>query len=99
MVLNDEKGTLKVELKGRLTLYIRYNNYGQYSYNVLFSPDKYDRIRFDNFDDRWSVSSKPHHCHPRYRKDGIDSNFTGDPAQDMPRLCELILSREVYQIL
>ena len=48
--LDLDAGWLKVVLKNRIQIYIRYNNFNEYSYVVLFSFKKGDRIQFDNFD-------------------------------------------------
>ncbi len=47
-----------------INLYIVYNNYGEYSYSIIFSKLELDRCRFDNYDNCWDVSSRPHHFHP-----------------------------------
>ena len=64
-------------------IYIRYNDYDEYSYQFNFSQEPYDRFRFDT---RWNVSSKPHHFHPRGQKNASESPMTGDPNHDMPLL-------------
>lgn len=35
----------------------------KYSYTIIFSKFELDRCRFDNYDDRWEVSTKPHHSY------------------------------------
>lgn len=57
--LYEDTGKLVLKLKSGVTVFIRYNNYGQYSYVVMFSSQKLDRIRFDNFDDNWDVPYLP----------------------------------------
>lgn len=67
-------------------LYIRYNDYDEYFYQLIFSQKPYDRIRFDNFDDRWDVPTRPHHYHPRGQQLANESPMNGDPHNDMPIL-------------
>jgi hypothetical protein len=81
---------LVVTLRDGIVIYIRYNDHGQYSYSILFSTSELDRCRFDNFDEKWDVTSKPHHFHPRAVKMGITSPMHGDPEKDMPVLCQAI---------
>jgi hypothetical protein len=79
-----------VKLRDGTVLYIRYNNHGEYSYSVIFSSLKYDRCRFDNYDDTWNVSTRPNHFHPRMEKDGVKCPMVGDPTHDIPLLCNLL---------
>ena len=67
-------------------LYIRYNDYGEYSYQLIFSQKPNDRLRFDNYDNVWKVSTHPHHFHQRGEKNAIESPMTGDPNHDIPIL-------------
>jgi hypothetical protein len=69
-----------------LILYVRFNYFDEYSYQIQFSHDKDDRIRYDNYDPTWDVSTKPHHVHVRGKQEGVDSPMTGDPGHDMPFL-------------
>ena len=85
-----------IELRDGLQIYIRYNNYDQYSYSIIFSLMELDRCRFDNYDDRWAVSTKPHHFHPQYDKEGFSSPMTGYPNKDIPLLCRLIKSGKIF---
>ena len=71
-------------------LYIQYNNYSQYSYQIVFSPKKQDLSRFDNFDDHWDVSTKPHHYHARFEYIPKSSPMTGNPDNDMEKLCDFL---------
>ena len=96
--LELDAGRLKIILKNRIIIYIRYNNFQQYSYVVQFSLKQGDRVQFDNFDDRWAVSSRPHHCHPRFKRETIKSKFNGTPKDDMPILCSLIKSKDIFKI-
>ncbi len=94
--LDEDTGRLRVKLNSGIAVFIRYNNYNQYSYVVLFSSQKLDRIRFDNFDDRWEVTSKPNHTHPRYQEKTIESPFKGIPSKDIRLLCNLLRSGKIY---
>ena len=94
--LDEDTGRLKVKLKSGIILFIRYNNYNQYSYVILFSSQKLDRLRFDNFDDRWEVSSKPNHTHPRYKEKAKSRPFSGIPSKDIMILCNLLKSGDIY---
>ena len=95
--LDEDTGKLVIKLKSGVTVFIRYNNYGQYSYVVMFSFEKLDRVRFDNFDDKWEVPSKPHHTHPRHQEKAIASPFKGIPSDDIKFLCSIIQSGEIYR--
>jgi len=97
--LDLDAGRLKIILKNRIIIYIRYNNYQQYSYVVQFSLKQFDRIQFDNFDANWAVNSQPHHCHPRFKHDAFESKFTGDPKNDIPILCNLIKNKDIFKII
>lgn len=81
-----------IQLRDGIQFYIRYNNFDQYSYSIIFSKDELDRCRFDNYDDRWKVTTRPNHFHPRYNRFGFSSPMIGDPEKDIPMLCELIIS-------
>jgi len=59
-----------------------------------FSQKPYDRIRFDNFDEFWAVSTRPHHYHLRNKKDAIESPMIGDPQHDIPLLIKYILLKK-----
>ncbi len=61
--LSENLSQLKVILKSGVIIYIRYNEYGEYGYQIKYSPEKNDFSRFDNSDDRWNVSTKPDHFH------------------------------------
>lgn len=84
MHIDFDNDRLKIILNNNITLFIRYNNHGQYAYTIQFSFVKFDRIRYDNYDDRWDIKTKPHHCHPRYQLEAIESQFIGDPTIDIP---------------
>ena len=65
MILYKERPVLKVVFNFEVILYIRYNIFGEYSYNVVSSPNPDDQMRFDNYDDKWDVITRPHHFHVR----------------------------------
>ncbi len=87
--INIDFKRLHVILKDGIELFIVYNDYEEYSYSFIFSKLELDRCRFDNFDKVWDVSTKPHHFHPRYKKEAIKSNMTGNPDLDVLLLCKL----------
>ena len=62
------------------------NDYDEYSYQIVFSQQPLDRIRFDNYDAHWEVKSSPHHVHKRFEKDGSGSIMNGDPEHDISLL-------------
>ena len=94
--INYENPRILINLKNSSRIYIQYNNHEQYSYSVLFSDEKLDRCRFDNFDAHWDVTTKPHHFHPRLAKTPINSPMKGDPNKDMEILCKLIDSGKLF---
>nr|MDO8110652.1 DUF6516 family protein [Candidatus Sigynarchaeota archaeon] len=87
---------LVASFRDGIVLYIRYNDHNQYSYSILFSGSELDRCRFDNFDDKWNVPSKPHHFHPRSLKQGFKSQMSGDPDKDMVILCQAMKKGVLY---
>jgi len=56
---------LKYQLRDGTKLFIHFNDYSEYGYQLIFSDKGLDRVRFDNHDDHWNVQTKPHHFHPR----------------------------------
>jgi len=66
--LSEERPVLTIIFYNGLILHIRYNDFEEYSYQLTFSSSKYDRIRFDNYDKNWKVSTTPHHLHKRGSK-------------------------------
>jgi len=89
--IDDERPVLKITFFKGLILYIRYNDYDEYSYQLIYSQKKFDRIRYDNYDDIWDVSSKPHHFHPKGEKTAIESPMNGDPKYYIPILIKNFL--------
>ena len=90
VLLHKERPVLKVVFNFEVILYIRYNNFGEYSYSVVFSPNPDDQMRFDNYDDRWDVKTRPHHFHVRGLQSSIESPMLGDPNHDIPILLRMI---------
>ena len=88
--LNFEKKRLFALLNDGIEIRMVYNNYDEYSYSIIYSKLELDRIRFDNYDKIWEVSTKPHHYHPRYEKKAVSSKMTGDPENDIPILCRFL---------
>ena len=63
----------------------------------MLSSIELDRIRFDNFDDRWNVDTRTHHFHPRYDKKGYASSMNGEPENDLPLLINLLKSQKLLE--
>ncbi len=89
--IDDDRPFLKITFLKGLVLYIRYNDYDEYSYQLIFSQKPLDRIRYDNYDDMWNVKSKPHHYHPKGEKTAIESSMNGDPKHNIPILIKKFL--------
>jgi len=90
------KGQMNIILRDGVRMFIRYNNYQEYSYTVMFSNSQDDRCRFDNFDKNWDVATKPHHFHPRQAKEGYSSPMKGNPEHDMSLLVQYLQSNSLY---
>ncbi|MFX0098985.1 MAG: DUF6516 family protein [Candidatus Hodarchaeota archaeon] len=88
--LDSNRPLLTISFTKGIKLYIRYNDFGEYSYQVQFSHVKDDRIRFDNYDTTWPTKTAPHHVHQVGTGDAIDSPMVGDPAKDMPHLIKML---------
>jgi hypothetical protein len=86
----DEHFTLKIGFSSGQTLYVRYNDYSEYSYQFLFSSQEKDYIRYDNFDDRWDVPTRPHHFHTKERI-VVLSKMIGNADYDIPLLIKKLL--------
>lgn len=91
IILDKERPVLKIIFNIEVVLYIRYNDFGEYSYNVIFTPNPDDQMRFDNYDDRWDVKTRPHHLHVRGLKSTTESPMGGEPIHDIPILIDKIL--------
>ncbi|MCE7743670.1 MAG: hypothetical protein GPJ52_00900 [Candidatus Heimdallarchaeota archaeon] len=91
IILDDDRPILTIKFRKGFILYIRYNDFDEYSYQILFSQKKFDRIRYDNYDDKWNVSSKPHHFHPRNKQTALESRMMiGKPGKDIPVLIQIL---------
>ena len=88
--VDEERPLLKITFSSGYELFIRYNDYEEYSYHVNFSTESLDRLRFDNYDDHWPVSTRPHHFHPCNEKTAKKSPMNGDPEHDMPLLMKFL---------
>ncbi len=93
--IEDNLGRLKVFFSNGSILYVYYNNYDEYAYQIVFSSSPLDRIRFDSMDAKWDVESKPNHFHPRFTKEAFESPMLGEPSTDMRKLCSLIQEGKV----
>jgi len=96
--INLTYNQLHIVLIDGIHLYIVYNDHGEYSYSIIFSKLDLDRCRFDNYDEHWKVSSRPHHFHPRKTKEAIKSPMKGLPNQDIIKLVELLNSGKLKSI-
>ena len=86
-----DRNRLTFHLSNGIKVYIRYNNYKEYSYVIQFSPKKQDRIRFDNYDTVWGVTTKPHHYHTRNSDKVSASPMVGEPKIDMSELYKILI--------
>ena len=59
--------------------------------NLFLQKKKNDFVKWDNFDDRWNVSTRPNHFHSRYNKGVLKSQMIGQPSKDMQILISYIL--------
>lgn len=91
IILYKDRPVLKVIFHNEIYLYIRYNDYGEYSYCIIYSPNPDDQMRFDNYDDIWNVKTRPHHFHVRGMQSIIDSPMNGEPNHDITILLKNIL--------
>ena len=88
--LNESLYQLKITLSSYNLIYIKYNDFGEYGYQIFHSIDKNVYSRFDNFDDCWDVDTNPHHFHQANNAGVISSPMVGDPEKDIPILAEYI---------
>ncbi len=91
IILDKDRPVLKAVFNNEVNLYIRYNDYGEYSYSVIFSPNPDDQMRFDNYDDIWDVKTRPHHFHQRRMQSIVESPMMGEPKHDISILLKNIL--------
>ena len=92
--IDDERPFLKITFFKGLVLYIRYNDYDEYSYQLIYSQEPLDRVRYDNYDDMCKVKTKPHHFHSRGDITAIESPMNGEPKHDIPILLNEFLEIE-----
>ena len=100
LTVKEQKYMQEIDfLKGKLiitfrmngySLYIRYNDFEEYSYQFMYSKKENDRFRYDNYDDRWNIKTRPHHFHARGLKNGMESSMNGEPSHDIPILLKYI---------
>lgn len=87
IILNE----LKITFKSGIILYIRYNDFDEYGYHLMYSSKSGDYVRFDNYDKNWDIDSRPHHFHLRYKKGVQISPMDGSPDNDASYLIEFLL--------
>ena len=90
-----EQNQLRFDFRNGSRLYIVYNDFDEYAYQLNFSDDPLDRIRFDAMDKKWVVPTPPHHFHPRFSKDGFHSPMNGIPSHDIHILIRMLKSHEL----
>lgn len=90
LIEDSTKPKLLINFKLGYSLFIRYNDFNEYSYQFSYSKKLLHRFRFDNYDDKWNVFSKPHHLHERNSEIGIESPMNGQPDHDMAYLIDYI---------
>ncbi len=93
-----EGGQLSIVLNNGIRLYVVYNNFKQYGYQIMKSLKPKEFVRFDNFDERWNVSTSPHHFHPYKGTHAIESPMIGNPTEDLPQLCEWIKENKLFRV-
>ena len=89
-LLLDSISSLKFIFNNGTILFVTYNKVAEYSYQYIYSYKKYDRERYDNYDKHWKVKTRPHHFHPRYKKEGNESPMNGFPDHDIPVLIKFL---------
>jgi len=91
IILDKDRPVLKIIFQIEIYLYIRYNDYGEYSYCVIFSPNPDDQMRFDNYDDIWDLKTRPHHFHVRGMQSVVDKPDEWRTNLDIPILLKYIV--------
>ncbi len=91
IIVYKDRPVLKAIFQNEIILNVRYNDYGEYTYSVIYSPNPDDQMRFDNYDDRWNVKTRPHHFHIRGMQSVKESPMKGEPNQDIPILIRKII--------
>lgn len=94
--IDENACRIQFQLSDGIKISVQYNDHEEYSYSIFFSPAKDDFCRFDNYDDRWSVLTRPHHFHERGKKSVKESSMTDDPKVDIPQLCTKIKSGNYF---
>ncbi len=97
IIFQTEHNQLKLTFNDGSLLYIGFNDAEEYAYQLIFSAENLDRIRFDCMDKNWIVSSNPHHFHPRFHTEGFESPMNGNPETDIPLLIKLIQEGQLKQ--
>lgn len=90
IILEKNQPVLKIVFSSGIVLFIRYNDYREYTCLIIFSPNPDDQMRFDNYDNIWPVKTRPHHFHTRGMQTVIDSSMIGEPNYDIPILFQYI---------
>ncbi|OLS28693.1 MAG: hypothetical protein HeimC2_05100 [Candidatus Heimdallarchaeota archaeon LC_2] len=85
--------TLKLTFRNGAVLYITYNDHSEYSYQIMYTKNKLDRERFDNYDKNWDVETTPNHFHLRGSTLVANSEMTGELDNDMPKLIEFVQAK------
>ena len=88
--LNESLSQLKIMLDFGMLIYIRNNQFGEYGYKIMNSRNKNYFSRFDNYDDRWKVKTRPHHYHLKGGHEVKSSPMSGNPEKDIPILAKYI---------
>lgn len=86
IILENNRPVLKTVFYSGIVLYIRYNDFGEYTYLVIYSPNPDDQMRLDNYDNIWPVRTRPHHFHVRGMQSVVDSPMNGEPNRGVPLL-------------
>ncbi len=90
--LSEDRPMLTIIFKMGYTLFVQYNDYNEYSYHFQLAQKSNELIRYDNFDDRWNVSTKPHHFHPGDKQTATESSMKGLPEIDMLILVQKLMT-------
>lgn len=80
--IDGDRPYIKISFRSGTILYIHYNDYDEYSYQIAYSQTENDWIRFDNFDAHWPVKTNPHHVHWFGQKIVKESSMNGNPNHD-----------------
>ena len=88
--INSILNELKITFRSGIILYIRYNDFDEYGYQLMYSDKSGDYERFDNYDKSWDVESAPHHFHLRNKQAIEPSPMNGLPDNDAPYLVEYL---------